>query len=244
MRLLTYNIQAGTNTANYKDYVTKGWRQVLPHNERVANLDAIAEVISGYDIVGLQEVDDGSLRTGFLNQTQYLAERAGFPFWSHQPNRKVGNLASTCNGLLSRLRPFEVHDHKLPGRIPGRGALAAYYRKGTETLIVVVVHLALGRRSRRAQLDFVRKLIAPHSHVVVMGDMNASLAAEEMQDFLDTCGLGLPTADAHTFPSWRPQRGIDHILVSNSLAVERFEVLDLVLSDHRPVAMNVVLPAA
>ena len=244
LRLLSYNIQAGTNTTNYKDYVTKGWKQVLPHNERVANLNAIAEAISGYDIVGLQEVDDGSLRTGFMNQTQYLAERAGFPFWSHQPNRKVGNLTSTCNGLLSRLRPVEVHDHKLPGRIPGRGALAAYYREGSDTLIVVVVHLALGRRSRRAQLDFVRELIEPHQHVVVMGDMNASLAAEEMQDFLLSGQLSLPEAGAHTFPSWRPQRSIDHILVSPSLAVQRFEVLDLVLSDHRPVAMNVILPAA
>jgi endonuclease/exonuclease/phosphatase family metal-dependent hydrolase len=40
-----------------------------------------------HDIVGLQEADPGSLRSGFTNQTHYLAQRAGFNYWSHQPNR-------------------------------------------------------------------------------------------------------------------------------------------------------------
>ena len=42
IRLLTFNIQAGTSTARYHHYVTHSWRQVLPHTQRVENLDAIA----------------------------------------------------------------------------------------------------------------------------------------------------------------------------------------------------------
>jgi endonuclease/exonuclease/phosphatase family metal-dependent hydrolase len=198
-------------------------------------------MLSDYDIVGLQEVDDGSLRTGFLNQTQYLAERAGFPFWSHQSNRKVSKLARTCNSLLSRLRPSEVHDHKLPGRIPGRGALAAYYGDDPGSLMVVVVHLALGKRSRRRQLAFVKELIHQRPHVIVMGDMNTPVVQIDMQQFLLDTGLHAPLFP-ESFPSWRPQRAIDHILVSSSLSVERCEVLDLVLSDHRPVSLDVMLP--
>ena len=242
LRLLTYNIQAGTSTTNYRDYVTHGWRQVLPHQQRVRNLNAIASLATQFDIVGLQEVDDGSLRSGFINQTQYLAERAGFPFWSQQSNRRVSRLARTCNGLLSRIRPTEVHDYKLPGRIPGRGALAAYYGSGPDALVVVTVHLALGRRSRRTQLGFLRELIQSHSHVVIMGDMNAPLSNAEMRQFLDSSGLTVPANSEHTFPSWRPQRGIDHILVSSSLTIERCEVLELSISDHRPLSLDLRLP--
>ncbi|MHC5068702.1 MAG: endonuclease/exonuclease/phosphatase family protein [Planctomycetota bacterium] len=241
LRLLTYNIQAGTTTANYRHYVTQGWKQVLPHQGRIANLDAIGQLLTEYDIVGLQEVDDGSLRTGFLNQTQYLAERGGFPFWSHQHNRKVSKLARTCNSLLSRLRPAEVHDHKLPGRIPGRGALAAVYGQAQDPLLVVIVHLALGRRSRRTQLQFLRELIEPFRHVVVMGDMNTPLAQADMQWFVDDAGLHTPGQD-HTFPSWRPQRAIDHILLSETLTAESSQVVDLVLSDHLPVSVDIRLP--
>ncbi|MDJ0657482.1 MAG: endonuclease/exonuclease/phosphatase family protein [Xanthomonadales bacterium] len=242
LRLLTYNIQAGTSTEKYQDYLTQGWKHVLPHNQRVANLETIARFIASFDIVGLQEVDDGSLRTGFLNQTQFLAERAGFPFWSHQSNRRVSKIARTCNGLLSRLRPTEVHDHKLPGRIPGRGALVAIYGEGAAALVVVIVHLALGRRSRRSQLAFIEELIAPYQNAIVMGDLNTSLGAKEMQNFLEARDLHVPEADSHTFPSWRPRRALDHILVSGSLKVESFEVAGLSLSDHLPVTMNVRLP--
>ena len=244
LRLISFNIQAGATTANYSDYVTRSWRQVLPYQDRLSNLDEIARLLADYDIVGLQEVDDGSLRTGFINQTQYLAERGGFPYWSHQSNRKVSKLARTCNGVLSRLKPAEVHDYKLPGRIPGRGALAVYYGSGRQPLVVIIVHLALGRRSRRVQLDFLDELIAEHPYAVVMGDLNATTSSDEIGSFLDGTGLVAATADLLTFPSWRPQRAIDHIFVSPALEVRRCEVLSVALSDHLPVAMEICLPGA
>ena len=107
----------------------------------------------------------------------------------------------------------------------------------------VIVHLALGRRSRRAQLSFLHEMIQSHLQVVIMGDLNARLANAEMSQFLDRCGLLAPASGQHTFPSWRPQRGIDHILVSESLRVEQCEVLDLCVSDHRPLALDLCLPA-
>lgn len=244
LRLISYNIQAGATTANYSDYVTRSWRHVLPYQQRLTNLDEIARLLADYDIVGLQEVDDGSLRTGFINQTQYLAERGGFPFWSHQSNRKVSKLARTCNGLLSRLRPDEVHDHKLPGRIPGRGALAVYYGSGATALVVVIVHLALGRRSRRIQLDFLNELVCEHAHAVIMGDLNTTCTSIEIEAFLGDTGLKPATDGLLTFPSWRPQRAIDHILVSPSLTINRCQAISVGMSDHLPVALELCLPAS
>ncbi|MEN1728787.1 MAG: endonuclease/exonuclease/phosphatase family protein, partial [Pseudomonadota bacterium] len=155
LRLLSYNIQAGTTTGNYREYLTKSWRQVLPNNQRIANLDAIAELVADYDIVALQEVDIGSLRSGFLNQAKYLATHAAFPHWHHQGNRKVGMIAHAGNGLLSKIAPATIEEHKLPGAIPGRGAMVARFGEGEEGFWLVVLHLALGRRARSQQLDYV-----------------------------------------------------------------------------------------
>ena len=120
---MSCNILAGGSVRKYRHYVTEGWKQVLPMRSKRENLNNLAKLLSDFDIVGLQEADAGSLRSGFLNQTEYLAEAAGFPYWSHQPNRKIAQFAASSNGLLTRIRPVEVLDYPLPGRIPGRGAL-------------------------------------------------------------------------------------------------------------------------
>ena len=133
LRVLSCNILAGGSVKRYREYVTHSWKHVLPTGKR-ANLDGLAEILPEFDLVALQEADFGSLRSGFLNQTEYLAESAGFPYWSHQPNRKVAKVAASSNGLLSRLKPNEVLDYPLPGphsrprRALGRAMAAASNR--------------------------------------------------------------------------------------------------------------------
>jgi endonuclease/exonuclease/phosphatase family metal-dependent hydrolase len=71
LRLLSFNIQAGTSTNRYHHYVTHSWRQVLPHSQRVQNLDAISELVAPFDMVALQEADSGSLRSGFMHSSRH-----------------------------------------------------------------------------------------------------------------------------------------------------------------------------
>src|SRR5690606_16177366 len=94
LKLLSANIQAGSSTRGYHDYVARSWSHVLPAGNKRGALDKIARLAGEHDIVGLQESDPGSLRSGFTNQTHYLAQRGGFDYWSHQPNRSVGGVAS------------------------------------------------------------------------------------------------------------------------------------------------------
>jgi len=241
LRLLSYNIQAGTTTGNYRQYVTGSWRQVLPHNERVANLDAIAELVREYDIVALQEVDCGSLRSGFLNQAKYLATHANFPFWNYQGNRKLGVIAHAGIGFLSRIEPSEVEAHRLPGAIPGRGALVVRFGEGDHALYLVVLHLALGRRARSQQLDYIASLVRDYPNVVIMGDMNASPSALEMRSFCEKAGLVIPNDHLFTYPSWDPQRAIDHILISPEMDITDLGILPVNYSDHLPLTMTVQL---
>ncbi len=241
LRFLSYNIQTGTTTSSYRHFLTQSWRHVLPHSQRIENLTGIAHMVRDYDVVGLQEVDAGSLRSGFINQTEYLAARAHFPFWFHQTNRKFGKIAQHSNGLLSKIKPSEISDHKLPG-LPGRGALFARFGHGSESLVVVILHLALGQRARMRQLSYVAEVASDFKYVVVMGDMNCKPDSKELRQLTQHSDLHEPLEDLYTWPSWRPQRSIDHILVSSSLRVEKTQVLNHTFSDHLPISMEVTLP--
>lgn len=242
IRLLSFNIQAGTSTTHYHHYVTHSWRQVLPHSRRVENLDAIAGLVAPFDMVALQEVDSGSLRSGYINQSRYLATQSGMPFWCHQSNRKVGTVAYAGNGFLSRFEPDAVEEHRLPGVIPGRGTLLVRYGHGFDGLDIAVVHLALGKRARIQQLRFLARELDSGRHLVVMGDFNTQADAGPVNEFRETLALQAPTLGLPTYPSWQPQRAIDHILVSKSLSATAAQVLAVTYSDHCPVSLEIDLP--
>ncbi len=242
LKLLSANIQAGSSTRRYSDYVTRSWSHALPAGNKRGSLDTIAQLAGEHDIVGLQEADPGSLRSGFTNQTHYLAERAGFDYWSHQPNRNVARVASSANGLLSRLEPVEVSDHSLPGRIKGRGVLLGRFGEGREGLTVAVAHLSLGANSRRSQLAFIAELLSDHPHAVLMGDFNCKADEPEMELLYRHTRLRPPDVCVPTFPSWRPQRAIDHILVSADLVAGPGKAVPAANSDHLALAVHIDVP--
>jgi endonuclease/exonuclease/phosphatase family metal-dependent hydrolase len=241
LRLLSCNIQAGSSTQRYRDYVSHSWSHVLPAGKR-ANLSAIGGLCADYDIVGLQESDAGSLRSGFTNQTRRIAELAGLPYWSHQSNRRVGGIVHSANGLLSRERPAEVLDYALPGRVAGRGVLLARFGEDANPLSVGVVHLSLGTLSRASQLDFLAELLADAPHAVLMGDFNCAPDAPEMRTLYKRTRLRPPESITATFPSWKPVRALDHILCSEDIAAEPPRALPAGRSDHLAIALELALP--
>ncbi len=243
LRFLSYNIQTGILSARYGHYVLHSWKHLLPFRNRWANLDRIGKSLAAFDVVGLQEVDSGSLRTGFINQAKYLAEQGNFPFWHYQTTRRLGKLAQHSNGLLARFEPHEFADYKLPG-LRGRGALLARFGTREEPLAMFIIHLSLGKRARLKQMDFLSELVQEYRHVVVMGDLNCGPDSREMKLLLRRTHLTIPSEELTTFPSWRPRREIDHILVSTSLRVEKTYVPEWLYSDHLPVAMDVLIPAS
>ena len=241
-RLLSYNIQVGIQTSRFRDYVTGGWKHLLPHGQRLRTLAAIADQVRDYDLVAVQEADSGSLRTGFISQTEYLARRAGYAWWGERTNRRLGRLAQHSIGAMARVAPSRVVPIALPGRVPGRGALQLDFGTGEGRLSVVILHLALGRQTRRRQLDFVAELIADAPHAVVMGDFNAQHGDAEMRRFFARTELVEPIERLNTWPAWRPLRNFDHILTTPELQIERMDVLSDSQSDHLPIAVDLTLP--
>lgn len=242
LRLLSFNIQVGISTERYRHYLTRGWQHLLPHTGRAGNLQKIGDLLGDFDLVALQEADGGSLRSGYINQVEHLAQLGAFPYWYQQLNRNLGRFGQHSNGVLSRLRPWAIEDHPLPGPA-GRGAILVRFGEGPEALVVVMMHLALGARARTRQLAYIRDLISDYRHQVLMGDMNTHAVDLLENSPLRDLGLLAPQIEA-TFPSWRPQRCLDHILLSPSLTLVRVEVLAQPISDHLPVAVEIRLPAS
>ena len=242
LRVLSYNVQVGISTSNYRDYITGSWKHVLPHPERWSNMDRIADRVRDFDIVALQELDGGSLRTGFVNQTRYLAQQGQFPRWHQQTNRRVGLLTKHCNAILCRVETRECTSHRLPGP-GGRGALLATIGEGEEQLAIVIAHLSLGKRHRLQQVEYLADVVNEFSHCILMGDFNCEPTSAEIGLLRDRTALHHPTKDLHTFPSWRPKRRIDHVLVTGSVAVERSYAPQWRHSDHLPIAVDVHVPA-
>jgi endonuclease/exonuclease/phosphatase family metal-dependent hydrolase len=243
-RLLSCNIQAGIRTSTYREYATGAWKHLVHHDERLRMLARMADSMRGYDLVGLQESDAGSLRTGFVGQTEYLARRAGYRWWGERTNRRVGKLARHSIGAMCRFDPAGVEPLALPGRVPGRGALMLrLFDEGDRGLVVIIVHLALGRASRRKQIDFVAERVRACRHAVVMGDFNAAHAAPEMKSLFSRTDLVEPMDRVNTWPSWNPLHNYDHILATSELTAEPLQVLAEGPSDHLPVALEIELPA-
>ena len=172
--------------------------------------------------------------------TEYLAHRAGFPYWYRQINRNIGMLAQHSNGFLSHIRPHRVTHYRLPAG-PGRGASLFAFGEHPDALRVCSLHLALSRRARTRQLDYLAERLHGYGNLVVMGDLNAGCESLEVRRFLDRASLRDPAHNQATFPSWRPSRKIDHILVSEGLNVYQARVLDYLLSDHLPISVEIEL---
>jgi endonuclease/exonuclease/phosphatase family metal-dependent hydrolase len=236
LRVLSCNIQAGSSTRAYREYITRSWSHVLPTGKR-ANLDALAQLFEPFDVVGLQESDPGSMRSGFDNQSDYLAERGRFPFVSHQANRRISRIAGSGNAMLSRLKPTELFDYALPGRVAGRGVLVSRFGKGADSWLLAITHLSLGPKSRHVQLGFLAELLQHEKRVVLMGDFNCPHDAAEMRHLYKKTHLRPPPKPVHTFPSWSPDRALDHVL-SAGFDVHEYQAVPAAGSDHMAVAVE------
>ena len=239
LKILSFNIVVGLRTSRPHHYLTQAWRHVLPSFGVQDTLDRIADFIRDYDIVAIQEADAGSLRTRFVNQVAYLAERSGFAHWQTGVNRDLGVIAQHCLGVMSHL-PLAATHRALPGMIPGRGLLDVTVDHGSAPLRLIVTHLSLTRAARARQLELIAEVVEDSPRVVVIGDLNCDPHELRRHAALRRVGLQ-PLISAPTYPSWRPVRCYDQALVRGPLRVTHAGVVSELLSDHLPITLHLDL---
>jgi len=241
-RIATYNIQAGIGSGRLAHVVTHSLRYLMPHSQSHANLDRIADVVSSMDIVAIQEADAGSFRSRYIHQMDYIAHQAGFPYAHALITRELSDLACMTQGLLSKLPWSRLIEHRLPASRHGRAALECTFQIAGRSVAFIGTHLSLGKSSRMRQMRYLAHLVHHHQDIIVAGDMNCAPDSPEMRHLLEETGLRLFAGPIpSTFPSWNPQRRIDHVLVGGALEIESLQTLPVISSDHLPVVADIRL---
>jgi endonuclease/exonuclease/phosphatase family metal-dependent hydrolase len=76
-----------------------------------------------------------------------------------------------------------------------------------------------------------------------MGDFNCVPDRPEMELLYKRTSLQPPSQCVPTFPSWRPQKAIDHILVSAPLVLQGMRAMPAADSDHLALSIDLDIPA-
>jgi len=231
----TFNIQVGIGSRRLRHMLTHSLRYVLPHQQVLSNLNLIAAQLHKFDIVALQETDSGSFRNYQIHQAQYIASRAGIPYCYTQITRDIGRIASISLGLLCRYPCTKLIRHRLPASRHGRGLMEAVFRISGREVAVLVTHLSLRKTNRMRQIRFLVQRLNRYPDAILMGDLNCEPGSPEFNYLLMHTALEDMAVRPRTFPSWNPRRRLDHILITNNLAVEGLRAMPFICSDHLPV---------
>lgn len=243
MRLLCWNIRyaAGYGAAFHLPVPGAGY---LRSNRR--NLDKITEFIQSNDpdIVGLIEVDTGSIRSR-VNQAEKIAEALGHystyqcKYGESSLNQRVPVLRNQGNAFLAAPR---VHGERFH-----------YFDTGIKRLIielelddvaVFLVHLSLKYRHRQYQLRHLHDLVASSEKpVIVAGDFNTFWGGHEMYLFMKAAGLESANVQGWpSYPSRSPRKELDFILYGKGIEIDHFEIPPVALSDHLPLLCDFSVP--
>ena len=243
VHVLCANIQAGATTRRTLDYIVRSWSVWLPFGKS-PNIDAIAALAQRHDVVGLQESDAGSIRSGFSCQAQAIGQRAAMPHTFRQINREIGLVMASGNAVVGRYVPVSVRSVPLPSRIRGRGMLIVEYMlEDGSRWTVAVVHLSLRATTRHKQAAAIAKTLEGAKNPLLMGDFNCSINAPEMQVLFEATPLCKPRASICTYPAWSPHRALDHILIGGGLRMEKIRSVVVGGSDHLALSATLTLPS-
>ncbi|MEP7243503.1 MAG: endonuclease/exonuclease/phosphatase family protein [Gammaproteobacteria bacterium] len=240
MRLLVYNIRYATGTGHTFHLPLPG-AGYLRSNKKVLN--GITDFIRAEnpDVVGLIEVDTGSIRTGMVNQAEHIAGHLG-----HYSTFQCKYGTSSFNQFVPIVRKQGNAFLSAPHV---RGERFHYFDQGIKRLIieleleevcVFLVHLSLKFRHRQSQLRSLHDLIIQSKKpVIVAGDFNTFWGTHEIYLFMRAAGLySANTAGLPSFPSRVPRIELDFILASHSIQITDFRVPDVRFSDHRPLVCD------
>ena len=193
------------------------------------------------DVVGLIEVDTGSIRSRNVNQAEKIAADLGM---NTSYETKYGE--KSINQILPIVRK-QGNAFMAAPRV--HGERFHYFDTGIKRLIIelemddfaiFLVHLSLKYRHRHLQLRHLFDLIdATEKPVVVAGDFNTFWGENEIYLFRRAAGLTSANVDGlPTYPSRAPRKELDFILYQDGIRVTRFEVPDVRYSDHLPLVCD------
>ncbi|MCC7200847.1 MAG: endonuclease/exonuclease/phosphatase family protein [Gammaproteobacteria bacterium] len=240
MRLLVYNIRYATGSGPAFHLPVPGAGYLRSSKQVLASITSFIKA-QDPDVVGLIEVDTGSIRTGMVNQASYIADAIGHysTYQCKYGERSLNNLMPIVrkqgNAFLAAPR---VHGERFH-----------YFEQGIKRLIIelelehvaiFLVHLSLKFRHRHYQLRYLHQLMQRQKKpVIVAGDFNTLWGNHEIYLFMEAAGLrSANTASLPSYPSRWPRRELDFVLYGPGIEMSSFSVPSVTHSDHLPLVFD------
>lgn len=242
MKILFYNIQycAGINQGGWR-YPLSLWKYLFSGKTAMIKLKNFIKEVNA-DILAVDEIDSGSLRTLFHSQVEDMSANiySSSFFDCKYSNffRKIPVFQKQGNAIFSK-QFFHCHSHRVSG---GLKDLIIEMEINTG-LSIFLVHLALGEKGQSKQLKQLSNILREkNKEAIVFGDFNSDLNDRHMVEFLEKNKLTSANINnLKTFPAWNPKREIDYFFVSSKIQINDFKVYQNVMSDHLPLLIDYTL---
>lgn len=204
------------------------------------------------DILGLVEVDTGSIRAKKNDEVEKFSEELGmkdfveavkYPFKSWlKLFHFIPILRKQGNAIMSKNKLFDIKSHE--------------FKEGTKRVIIeasincpkkvtlLLAHLALSKKSREKQIkELITIVNSINNPVILMGDFNTFEGEAEISNLLSKTHLKHKfkldkKSNTMTQPTFKPTKRLDYILTSDKIKVNNYEVLSFSYSDHLPLMVD------
>lgn len=238
MKLITWNIKVGQNADGS-----------YPANKK-SNLKRIAMTIlnRGADIALLQEVDNGTVRSGRLNQAEYIQEylkKAAGVNWEmvYEPTvyYKTGSfgicILSKCPVLDKQCCKFEYTG------IEDRACVIVRIEENNKNIVIGTTHLTDENNRdleeaphQRYEAKCIKEKLAGYYNnpIIIGGDFNNTINSVTYQCMLENT-FEMKDAGPFTGNSLvRADKKVDFIFY-RYLSLAESQILDIAISDHKPL---------
>ena len=199
------------------------------------------------DVIALNEVYMNGHCEDFKNQTEKLAQMAGYPYYTDAVGKDLGWVA-IGNAILSKYPIKSVKKIPIPTPVgeerrenenewyEDRVILCAVIDADGQKICVIATHFGLNGLEKERMLSALCPTIdGLDMPIVFLGDFNEKPHTQilaPIYERLKSCADEKGNTE-YTFSSFDPYTTIDYIFVSKEMNVKEFNVRKDVLSDHR-----------
>ncbi len=240
MRLLLYNIRYAVGGGASMRMPIPGAGYVLGNQAVLPEITRFIKSVDP-DVVGLIEVDTGSIRSRNVNQAEKIAADLGMntsyetKYGDRSLNQLLPIVRKQGNAFMAAPR---VHGEKF--HYFDTGIKRLIIELEMEDFAIFLVHLSLKYRHRHLQLrrlyDLIQETKKP---VVVAGDFNTFWGENEIYLFMKAADLTSANTDSlPTYPSRAPRKELDFVLYQDGIKVTDFRVPNVRHSDHLPLVCD------
>lgn len=192
------------------------------------------------DILCLQEVDQNTIRSLFLDQSTKLNKDLSMKIAYGITDNVI--LGKTGNLILSKFPILSVKNRVLPSSKYKRSALKVTLKTPIGKINVINTHLSLSRKERKKQIEIIKAwILEDRLPTILAGDFNTTDMTElkPLLYFLNDPADITNQTHLKTFKDHKYNARIDYIFVPKTYFIKSYGVSDFDFSDHYPVIVDI-----